>query len=333
MLNIQRDNENYVHSRPSTTYTTRPPLEELIGDRKLNITGDVQFLLDFAILGFPKCGTSTMMRWLNQHSSASVIDVEVYDLMSNRPARLVNRLYKLPADEAHKRGYKSPNDVYHSNALGYLKQYWPETPLLVGLRHPVRWFESLYNFKVNNYKTMLPPQQLVGGCYGGYKGLCTYKAQFHTALARLGKTNISSEEELQLEPKFKFHIKQVPPKIPNKIFLFTTDQLADQNTTRAKQFRKDVQHFIGFKQEMPPMIHIKPGVKWDNETQALKDAKKIDICESQYDQLREVLMDISIKASTWIRTFFLKSNDVVVSSPEYFEELLLEWMQDPCDSK
>jgi hypothetical protein len=136
-----------------------------------------------------------------------------------------------------------------------------------------------------------------------------------------------------VEPKFKRHIQKLFPKIPNKIFLFTTDQLADRNATRAQQFREDVQHFIGFQQEMPPMIHIKPGVKWDNETQALKDAKKMDICESHYDELREVLMDISKKASTWIRTFFLKSNDVKVSSPEYFEELLLEWMQDPCDSK
>jgi hypothetical protein len=179
---------------------------------------------------------------------------------------------------------------------------------------------------------MLPPQKLVGACYNGNKGLCTLKAQFHTALARLGKTNTSSPEELQVEPKFKRHMKEPPPKIPNKVFLFTTDQLADKNTTRAQRFREDVQHFIGFEQEMPPMIHIKPGVKWDNETQAMKDAIKIDICDSEYDELRDVLMDIAIKASTWIRTFFLESDDVVVSSRQYLEEILVGWMQDPCDS-
>ncbi|MCK7513861.1 MAG: hypothetical protein MZV70_64150 [Desulfobacterales bacterium] len=94
----------------------------------------------------------------------------------------------------------------------------------------------------------------------------------------------------------------------------------------------DVQHFIGFEQEMPPMIHVKPGKKWDNETQALKDAKKIDICDSEYDELRDVLMDTAIKASTWIRTFFLESDDVVVSSRQYLEEILVGWTQDPCNS-
>jgi Sulfotransferase domain len=315
--------------------TTWPPLDSLIGDTYLNISGNVQFLLDFAILGFPKCGTSTMMRWLNQHPSASVIDTEVYDLMQNRPAQLVNRLYQLPKGDSYKRGYKSPNDIYQSHVLRYLQTFWPETRILVGLRHPVRWFESLYNFKVNNYESMKPPQELVGGCYSGSKGVCTYKAQFHIALARLGKTNPSSPEEQQVEPKFKKHIKEQPPKIPNKIFLFVTDQLADKNTTtttRAQRFRKDIQHFLGFEQEMPPMIHIKPGIKWDNETQALKDAKKINICDSEYEELRNVLMDIAIKASTWIRTFFLKSDDVVVSSRQYVEEILVGWMQDPCHS-
>jgi hypothetical protein len=82
MKDVQREKENFVYTS-NTKNTTRPPLESLIGDTYLNISGNVQFLLDFAILGVPKCGTSTMMRWLNQHSLASVIDTEVYDLMQN----------------------------------------------------------------------------------------------------------------------------------------------------------------------------------------------------------------------------------------------------------
>jgi hypothetical protein len=32
-------------------------------------------------------------------------------------------------------------------------------------------------------------------------------------------------------------------------------------------------------------------------------------------------------------TYFLQSSEVVVSSPEFFNNLLLEWMEDACDKK
>jgi hypothetical protein len=44
-------------------------------------------------------------------------------------------------------------------------------------------------------------------------------------------------------------------------------------------------------------------------------------------------MDIAKPASEWIRTYFMQSPEVVVSSPEFFNELLLEWMEDPCDKE
>lgn len=42
------------------TASRRPPLGSLIHTNH-SIIGDVQFLLDFAIVGFPKCGTTTLM--------------------------------------------------------------------------------------------------------------------------------------------------------------------------------------------------------------------------------------------------------------------------------
>ena len=40
----------------SAEKTPLPPLDSLIGDLHQNVTGDVQSLLDFAIVGFGKCG-------------------------------------------------------------------------------------------------------------------------------------------------------------------------------------------------------------------------------------------------------------------------------------
>jgi hypothetical protein len=144
---------------------------------------------------------------------------------------------------------------------------------------------------------------------------------------------MTSPEELELIHKYRKELQRLPTLFfPNKVFLFTTDQLADINETRTQLFAKDVQHFIGFTEQMPPMLHVKPGKKWDKDTQALKDSKKIDICDSDYDALRKALMDIARPASVWIRKYFMESDQVVVSSPDYFKENLQSWMHDPCNS-
>ena len=175
--------------------------------------------------------------------------------------------------------------------------------------------------------------KLMGKCTRGRKNVCTNRALFHVNLASLGKTNMTSPEELEMIQKHPKQLENMPPRFSNKIFLYTADQLADKNATRTELFRKDVQHLIGFTQEMPPMIHVKPGKRWDKKMQALIDSEKINICDSEYDELRAVLMDIARPASIWIRKYFIESDEVIVSSPDYFKETLETWMHDPCDSR
>lgn len=124
----------------NTTYTEkRPKLKTLI--RKNKVIGDVQFLLDFAILGVAKCGTTTIRDWLCGHPEAQCPFKEVNDLSNGKPAWLVERLYELPKGN-YKRGYKSPKEFAfedpssQENAMKYLANYWPETKVMIGLRHP-----------------------------------------------------------------------------------------------------------------------------------------------------------------------------------------------------
>lgn len=44
-------------------------------------------------------------------------------------------------------------------------------------------------------------------------------------------------------------------------------------------------------------------------------------------------MGIARPASVWIRNYFIESDEVVVSSPNYFKESLETWMYDPCGSR
>ena len=64
-----------------------------------------------------------------------------------------------------------------------------------------------------------------------------------------------------------------------------------------------------------------------------KKYKMESICNPEYLALQNELFDMAKKASLWMRNYFLKSDDVVVSSPEYLDSLLETWTQNPCEGK
>lgn len=67
-------------------------------------------LLDFAVIGFPKCGTSTMMHYLSSSNETSVPLREMCHLSIDKPNRFIQALHKsAPIHEVNvKRGIKCP---------------------------------------------------------------------------------------------------------------------------------------------------------------------------------------------------------------------------------
>ena len=59
----------------------------------------------------------------------------------------------------------------------------------------------------------------------------------------------------------------------------------------------------------------------------------IDIFDEQYALIRSILLETGREAHRWIRDYLLKSDQVVVSSPDHFLELLDGWERDPCLDK
>lgn len=374
-----------THSRKNTE-PLKPQLSELTGDKEENITGNVQFLLDFAIIGHAKCGTTTFLKWMKDHAAeALVLGDESYELRRGLPARLVHRLYNLQPSVAttskktndsftsvhnhdrttltFRRGYKSPSEIQDQRSLRYIRTYFPKTKLIVGIRHPVFWFESLYNFRIQNIKLLnkylnqslmlLPhPNRLIGACQRNMKHTCTDSGLFHVHLARLGKTNLTDDElndNSSLGPYRTWILDKEgrrPARMPNPIFLYEVTQLQDElhakddsspgsqaqlQKHRSQKFRQEVQAFLGFHHELPPIPHASPGRQWENPAmQAYRDSQKIRICEAEYLPVRMHLLKQAQEASLWIRQYFLNSADVFVSSRDYFEELLKRWMHDPC---
>lgn len=303
----------------------RPPLDALVKKgSKTEIIGNVQFLLDFAIVGYPKTATSAVTRWLASQQEIQMYDHEIYYLKNNEPAEMVRALHLLPEGENFKRGYKAPRDIHNPPAVQAFRNYFPNTKLIVGLRHPVLWFESFYNFRIRSNVTLPPPNKMIGDCTKDMYNVCTEEIRYMDHLSALGKTDRTDPMELKLLSPLLFK-GQAAPKMTNPIFLYEISQLEETDDRLSLQFRKDLQQYLGMSQTIGPLTEEKE----THDDSAFKDLE-IDICDPQYEPIHADLMDIAKKSSFWLRKYFLPSPDVHVSSPEHFTNLLEAWLTDPC---
>jgi len=161
-----------------------------------------------------------------------------------------------------------------------------------------------------------------------WHGVSTTSAQFDKYLKQLGKTSLEHDElsdMLQSLSKSNFRINHNPNV---KVFIYTIEQLEDGNNIRRTKFESELQNFLGLEYPFT-----------DFSTQAKSNVNKvtypeyIDICQPQYDSLRNLLVMEGKKSSEWIINSFLSSEDVVVSNSEYFREKVRAWGVDPCGDK
>lgn len=360
-----------------------PPLSKLVQGNE--VIGNVSFLLQFAIVGFPKTGTTALMNFLGSQSEMIAIPTkEVHYLTCQRTADMVRFLYnqstmsrtkttivESPAmtttttpPPLHKiNGYKAPRDIMHVNVLGYFRSYWPDTKLIVGLRHPVEWFESFYNYRClrRGAETMPPPHLLIGESiadvpHGGSvaqklrrsrlklrdQGVTTDGAKFHVALSRLGKTNVSHpREDALLGPRRYAYANQKKP-LRNPVFLYESSQLEGDSFP---MFQSDLAKFLGLSfytlatsstsssSTTTDQTTMSPPIV--NRTSAAANYNPhrhdpFNICDEAHAPLRQILVEIGRNASTWILDYFVPHPDVTISSRTEFAVRLQAWRKDPC---
>jgi hypothetical protein len=336
---VQKDRKRLrMHQIPNDG---RPPFREVV-HRNGTILGDVSDLLDFAIIGFGKCGTTTLKSWLDRHPEIQCYPHEVYALAHRQPQELLRLLYYLPEGN-YKRGYKSPFDLVYNYTMPYFRRYFPKTPLIVGIRHPVLWFQSLYNFRIQNHPlqyniSQFPrPHELIGACGGHSFNTCTQKGEFGLFLRQLQKVPGLTEFEARMARAagHTYAPNYTVPLLPNPVFLVEVQQLSDADETRRAALRTDLQTFLNLSTPFrmtEKVIHSTPGKDWrDASVQAEKDRYKINICDAEHVSVRQELLRMARTSSAWIRNFLLPAaTGVRVSSPVYFDSLLLGWRDDPC---
>jgi len=332
----------------------RPPLDSIL-DKNGRVIGDPGFLLDVAVIGFGKCGTSTVMDWIGMHPDVRAFPKEVWNLMDNQLPTFITRLYNELEPGPYLHGYKAPQDITQDHILNLYRKYWPNAKLILGIRHPVLWFQSFYNFRIQTVPSekidsFPAPEEFIGtplcdpNKVKGSRRTCTSKGDFAFELMRLGKQNYnkldhSSPTPLELEIVNKYlptrHMDPAAvPYMENPVFLFDTNQLSDDEAN-SLQFRRDMTNFLGLQTVLGPIPHNKPGAQLEHHDADQRNKRKMDICDNQHQYLREHLMELARHTSRWIReSGFLDVPTVFVSQRERFEEQLrVDWMRDPCEAK
>ena len=288
--------------------------------------------LNFLIAGFPKCGTTTLVHAFAQHNETDISLKEKCQIGGSNLAagtayaKMTEVVQDLSLDPDMKIGIKCPISLRSHRTLSLLVRHSPHTKLIIGIRHPVRFLESHYNYRITELydkklKANIPPiETLTSG--NEWMGVSTKNARFEIPLMQLGKTNMTTMDIAKLG--LIAHSAVVPNKF--KVFMYSLEQMKDTNETRTKNMRQELESFLDLKHPMKTFGH--ENINHFVGKNAYKET--IDICDDKYKDLRNEVVARGQETQFWLRNKFLKSPDVTIANREHFLELLNAWGSDPC---
>jgi hypothetical protein len=288
--------------------------------------------LDFLVVGFPKCGTTTMLKILSRHTETDIPMIEKCMALNSKFSDSValNRLDEvvgeLSPNKHIKRGIKCPSGIKTYLSLERLQRHSPHARLIVGVRHPISFFQSYFNYRVtevhqrNLSEKIPPPESLIGE--KSWKDVSTDAARYDLFLKQLGKTNLTVSQFGDFVGRSHMGVR------PNtmKIFLYSLDQIEDKDDTRVSSFRSEIQSFLQLKAPISPFTH-------ENKNQFVGRKgypETINICESRFSELRNILTRHGSTTEKWVTNEFMKSNEVFVANRDHFLSTIRGWSIDPC---
>ena len=289
---------------------------------------------DFVVAGFPKCGTTSLLKAFEQHPETDMAASEQCAIASPgqgdaKVRKLLDgTLSNLSHDPEVKRSFKCPTAMYNYKSITRMDAHSPNAKFIVGMRHPVHMLQSFYNYRVTEIKErgldeVIPSlNQVIDGSHP-WKGVSLQSTRFELFLMQMGKTPMTIEQMNEFVD-LDYDLAIQPTKMP--VFLYTVDQLDDSNKKRSASFRSQMQEFLGLSQPIAPFGH-------ENTNHATGESayeETISICDEQWAPLRARLLHQGTKTAQWLRDSFLQNPEVHVANKEHFFRSLESWGTDPC---
>lgn len=105
--------------------------------------------LDFVIAGFPKCATTSIIKYLEQFPEISCIADEPAFFLDLPPEKqkYTRARYFSKFKVGKVNGEKTPAYIYSPKAMDRLSKN-KNLKLIICVRHPILWLESFYNYRV-----------------------------------------------------------------------------------------------------------------------------------------------------------------------------------------
>jgi len=315
-------------------------------DELANTKEDDGFL-DFFVMGFPKCGTTSMSDLFQEVVNETVIiykqwfpprkdgkprlhNIYEYGFRGvNQAVTLIDKIKRTSKkyNETKKFGIKWPTALEHPSVIRNLIEVdkrHRNTKIIIGMRHPVKWFESFYNYRLLNY-TMPPANKLIGGREIHVRGVRTGLAQYEKYFMQFGKVDLT-KDELGMLHNHKPDTTLL--STPNKIFLYTIEQFKDKNVTRANKFFNDLASFMKLEETITLEMMPKSNVYDDKTKDDILEDRRFKICDDENKEVRKVLVENGKVTANWFQSRL--SKEVDIGGREHFFALLETWKEDPC---
>ena len=327
-----------IHQNPVTEEEDTAPAQKLLEEKPpvgLSSSGSPEDQFDFIVAGFPKCGTTTLLKAFTAHSETDMAPREecavaspgMPDLSVLR--KLDETVLELSALPNVKRSFKCPTAVYNHRTISRMEQHSPNAKFIVGVRHPVLMLQSYYNYRVTEIHNRhldeeIPSFEDVISADLPWKGVSLNSTRFELFLMQFGKTDISPEDLTDFIGMKGYQLGIRPNRF--LIFLYSVDQLDDEDEVRSNRFRMGLESFLDLKEPLAPLGH-------ENKNHLVgKDGfeQSIDICSDKYADIRVKIIKQAVNTATYLRKKFIRSRDVVIANKEHFVETLESWSSDPC---
>ena len=278
----------------------------------------------FAVAGFPKSGTTLLLRGIlgaSPHIYMGAkyeegIYAEMHQLALGNLPEFIS-YFQSHNSSSVKRGFKEPLALTWEPSLYHMSTYFPKIKLIAAIRHPIPWFESYYNYRMRFSHTFasdfnITPHNRIGvckrqipskwnACTSHHQPCVIYEPEFgcsdwsnyHVHLSRLGWTPRNSTREKNL---LHNRLEQSYDFSQSRMFLIESNQLDSRNSkSRADTMIHDLESFLELEFGSLPTFEQIPNDSatrnhWDNSSEhSLK--RLISICDHEYADLRKILLE------------------------------------------
>ena len=227
-------------------------------------------------------------------------------------------------------GIKCPESLKNFRAIHRLSMHSPDTKWVIGMRHPVLFVQSFYNYRVAEHYTKQATDEVIPTLHQLWHDGTVWHdvsrevSRFDLYLKQLGKTGMNATELRAFVDHDMLAIK--PNRV--RVFLYVLDQIEDSDIQRKQSWTRQLLEFLDLD---PNLDQSKLGHANKNHANGISAyPETINICSSSYDDIRLQLVAQGKVAAQWILQEFLDSPDVTMANSDHFKESLQSWSQDPC---